>query len=54
MNMNKHLTLEDRIIIEHKLKDRKSFKEIARELGKDPTTIAKEVKNHIQLRNTGC
>lgn len=54
MNKNKHLTLEDRIIIEQKLKERETFKGIARELGKDPTTIAKEVKNHIQFRKTGC
>jgi len=54
MNKNKHLTLEERIIIEHKLKERETFKGIARELGKDPTTIAKEVKNHIQFRKSGC
>ena len=54
MNKNKHLTLEDRIIIEQKLKERETFKGIARGLGRDPTTIAKEVKNHIQFRKTGC
>ncbi len=49
-----HLTQEERIIIEQRLISRESFKSIARELGKDPTTIAKEVKNHIQYRQTGC
>ena len=34
-----HLTQEERIIIEQRLISRKSFKSIARELGKDPTTI---------------
>lgn len=54
MNRNRHLTQEERITIEHKLKERESFKGIGRELSKDPTTITKEVKNHIQFRKTGC
>lgn len=54
MSSFKHLTQEERNIIEQRLISRESFKSIARELGKDPTTIAKEVKNHIQFRKTGC
>lgn len=54
MNSNKHLTQEERNTIELRLKERESFKTIGRELGKDPTTISKEVKNHIQFRKTGC
>lgn len=46
MAKNAHLTLEERITIEVSLKERKSFKQIARELGKDPSTISKEVRNH--------
>lgn len=42
----KHLTLEDRIYIENKLNEGVSFKDIARFLCKDPTTISKEVKKH--------
>ena len=42
----KHLTLEDRIYIENKLNKDTSFKDIARFLCKDPTTISKEVKAH--------
>lgn len=42
----KHLTLEDRIYIEEKLNEGVSFKDIARFLCKDPTTISKEVKKH--------
>ncbi|NLU32890.1 MAG: helix-turn-helix domain-containing protein, partial [Clostridiaceae bacterium] len=41
MSKNRHLTLEGRITIEQKLKEQETFKEIARDLGKDPTTIAK-------------
>lgn len=42
----KHLCLEDRIYIEDKLNEGASFKDIAKYLCKDPTTISKEVKNH--------
>jgi hypothetical protein len=54
MNSFRHLTQEERNIIEQRLISGESFKSIARELGKDPTTIAREVKNHIQFRKTGC
>lgn len=54
MNKNRHLTQEERIIIEQRLIEKESFKSIGRELCKDPTTIAKEVRNHIQFRKTGC
>ena len=47
MFKNKHLTLEERIIIEQRLMKKESFKSIGRELCKDPTTISKEVRNHI-------
>lgn len=40
----KHLTLEDRIYIENSLNRGCSFKDIAKFLCKDPTTISKEVK----------
>lgn len=42
----KHLTLEDRIYIENELNKGTSFKDIAKFLCKDPTTISKEVKAH--------
>ena len=42
----KHLTLEDRKYIERSLNEGLSFKDIARYLCKDPTTISKEVKLH--------
>ena len=42
----KHLSLEDRKYIERSLNNGCSFKDIARFLCKDPTTISKEVKLH--------
>ena len=42
----KHLTLENRIYIENELNKGTSFKDIARFLCKDPTTISKEVRAH--------
>lgn len=53
MAKNSHLTLSDRIAIEVGLRERKSFSAIALELGKDPTTISKEVRTHIQLKQAG-
>lgn len=40
----KHLTISDRLFIEQELLQGTSFKAIANVLGKDPTTISKEVK----------
>ena len=49
MAKNAHLTLSDRIAIEVGLRERRSFASIAQELGKDPSTISKEVRNHVKL-----
>jgi len=54
MTKNKHLTQEERNIIEQWLIKRESFKSIGRELRKDPTTISKEIRNHLQFKQTGC
>ena len=54
MNKQKHLTLEARILIETLLNERNSFKSIAKHLGKDCTTISKEVKAHICFDKTGA
>ena len=43
---HKHLTVEDRLYIENSLNANMSFKDIARYLCKDPTTISKEVLKH--------
>ena len=42
----KHLSLQDRLYIEKALSEGTSFKDIARFLCKDPSTISKEVKKH--------
>ena len=54
MDKHNHLTQSDRIAIELYLNQSCSFKSIGRLLGKDPTTIAKEVKNHIIFKKTGA
>ena len=43
---HKHLTSADRLYIERELNKDSSFKEIARYLCKDPSTISKEVRAH--------
>lgn len=53
MNKQKHLNLESRITIETQLNEGNSFKGIAKMLGKDCTTISKEVKNHICFQKSG-
>lgn len=46
----KHLTLEQRILIENGLVENKSFSEIARSIGKDPSTVSKEVRRHARVK----
>ena len=46
----RHLTLSDRIFIEQELVRGSNFTEIGKALGKDPSTIAKEVKLHYETR----
>ena len=45
----KHLTMDNRIIIEKGLDSCQSLRSIALQLDKDPTTIAKEIKKHRTL-----
>ena len=52
MSENMHLTLDERNFIEQELSKNTSFKEIAKHLEKDPTTISKEVKKH-RIRKEG-
>ena len=44
--MSKFLSYEDRLIIAQRLQESASFGEIGKELGRDRTTIAKEVKKY--------
>lgn len=53
MAKQKHLTLDDRYVIQQMLENRESFKEIGRKLDKDCTTISKEIKNHIVFQKKG-
>ena len=46
---NKHLTLDDRREIMECLDKGMTYKAIAQRIGKDPTTVSKEVKKHIQV-----
>lgn len=49
----KHLTLDDRIEIQRALKERKSFVKIGEMLGRDASTISKEIKSHARIKDTG-
>ena len=46
---HKHLTLEDREWIETALREGLTFRAIAAQIGKDPSTISKEVLRHITV-----
>lgn len=46
---NKHLTLDERIEIQDSLNHGMTFKSIALRIGKDQTTVSKEVKRHISV-----
>jgi transposase, IS30 family len=49
-NKNKHLTLEERMFIQSMLMKAESFKSIGVAVGKDPTTISKEVRRNRPVR----
>ena len=51
--MTKFLTYEDRLEIAASLKENRSFGEIGKRLGKDRTTIAKEIKKYSYERKSG-
>ena len=53
-NKQKHMTKEDRAAIETGLNEGKSLRAIASSIGKDPSTISKEIKKHRAFppRNT--
>lgn len=46
----KHMTMDQRIIIEKGLDQGSSLRSIALQLGKDPTTISKEIKKHRSIQ----
>lgn len=51
--MSKFLTFEDRLTIEKGLRENLSFGAIAKEIGKDRTTIAKEIKKYAYDLKSG-
>ena len=51
--MSKFLSYEDRLIIAQRLQESASFGEIGKELGRDRTTIAKEVKKYSHDKKSG-
>lgn len=53
VTMSKFFTYEERLTLQKYLKDNLSFKEIARRLDKNPTTISREVRNHFSTVATG-
>lgn len=54
MNKNKHLVLDQRYAIQHGLNDQLSFKAIGSSIGKDCTTISKEVRSHLIIEQKGA
>ena len=54
MATQKHLTLQDRSVIQSMLENKYNFSQIANTLDKDPTTISKEVKAHTIIKNVGA
>jgi len=46
MTKNKHLTIEDRSQLEHMLRGGNSLSEIAERLGKNRSTISREIKKY--------
>lgn len=50
---NKHLTYDDRLEIQECLNKGMTFKAIGQRIGKDPTTISKEVKLHLETHRNG-
>ena len=52
---NKHMTLDERIEIQECLDKGMTFKAIGERIGKDQTTVSKEVKKHFEIyTNSFC
>lgn len=51
--MSNYITYEERMEIENCLHNRKSFGQIAKELGKDRSTISREIRKHSVIERTG-
>jgi hypothetical protein len=53
MGTFKQFSLEERITIQNELNSGKSFKHIAEQLGKAPSSISREVRRHIEQKESG-
>jgi IS30 family transposase len=53
MEIFKHFSLEERITIQNELNSCKSFKAIAEQLGKAPSSISREVRRHVEQKKSG-
>ena len=53
MANKKHLTLNDRIVIESMLNERATFHKIAKYLGKNPSSISREIRHHLLFLRIG-
>lgn len=53
MAKNAHLTYDERLTIQRSLAEHLSFKEIGLIIGKDPSTISKEIKGHLTIVEKG-
>lgn len=47
---HKHLTLSDRIEIELGITQSSSFREISAKIEKDPSTVSKEIRKHLVIK----
>ena len=54
MAKNAHLTFDERVTIEVSLRDQLSFKEMGELIGKDPSTISKEIRGYYKIVQTGA
>lgn len=51
--MAKHLSLENRNLIAQRLNEGCSFKAIAKELGKNCTSISRKMRSHLSFKKVG-
>lgn len=50
----KHLTLKDRCLIQSMLTEKYNLSSIANTIGKNPSTVSKEIRAHITVENKGA
>lgn len=53
MSNYKHMNLDDRMEIQKGLKEGRSFAEIGATIGRDGSTISKEIRSHLIIKETG-